>query len=263
MLRSKHQLYFDSETCSRFLSEYAQEDPQSGRLRQRVGDELLEVLPAAASISTVAPPADHEGTAFRVSFPSNDKEKNMLRGTWLEWTHPAGTTLSGRAAGSYNMALSTLTAVVDHFYLFLVLPLGHEPVNPLCIVGSTRLIGAERPTNPVHRFILEPPFPVFPEWRDWFYGREILRTRDDFSLRSNEEAVLQVQTRSESLQGRISARAYATGLIFALSTSVLTSGAFLIEDRGPQPFGVATLVLGSSISVASAVAGWKALRLGR
>jgi hypothetical protein len=258
-LTSKHELYFDDETCSRLLSEYDQADPQTGRHRQRVGDELLEVLPAAAKVSTVAPPADHAGTAFRVSLPREDENDNRLRGTWLVWTHPADTKLMGRAAGSYNMTLSTTNAQIDHFYLFLVLPLGHEAVNPLCHVGSTRSIGGERPTNPVHRFRLEPPFPVFPEWRDWIYGREVLRTRDDFALRSQEEAVLQLQTRSELLQGRISARAYATGLMFALSTNVLTTAVFFVKSNGLHPFGYVAVALGAGLSAGSAFIGWKSL----
>jgi hypothetical protein len=243
VVKSRHDLYSDSETCTRFLSEYELIDRVTGRHRQRVGDEILDVTPSRASISMVAPPEGHtDVTAFLVTFPAQSANASF-HGTWLVWSHSVSMRLSNSPTARYQVALKAETAKLDHFYLFLVLPLGHDAINSICLLGSANPMGGQRPTNPIHKFDLEYPFPVFPEWRSLIYGRQVLRTRDDVALGPSEQAVLQLQTRSEDLQGRVTTLAYVTGLGFALSANVLTNALFYLQDKGMERAGLIAMAL--------------------
>ncbi len=261
VVQSKHDLYFDSETCGRFLSEYSVIDGVSGRHTQRVGDEILDVTPSAAAVSSVAPPAGHNDvTSWLITFP-NSSHTPSIQGTWLVWSHPIATKLSSLPSARFQLALRTENASLDHFYLFLVLPLGHDAVNSICLLGSAQSpIGGDRPANPIHKFDIEYPFPVFPEWRKWIYGRQVLRTRDDVPLNAFEQAVLQLQTRSEDLQGRVTTTAYLTGLVFALSANLLTNALFVLQSNRSPRLAVAEAVGGLVLMLITGFAGWRTVR---
>ena len=213
-IKSCHELYYDARTCKKLLSEYKCTDDVTGRHIQRVGSSILDVTPTTATILEVALPEDvSDGVSSQISF-KEQPDQGRSWGTWIVWTQNTVSQIIGNSRTTLQFSVRTTNIKLRHHYIFIVLPPNYDVTAPKCDIGSYKSPMSDAPiTNPIHEFELAPPFPVFPEWRQWIYRRVILRNRDDIALEPFQYASLNLKVKSEAILGKLSTTSYFSGLV--------------------------------------------------